>query len=291
MSKATYVVAGLNGFFATSKDGKRWKETEGREGNTYSLITFGEEECLITGTRGGESIFTYSKNGIKWDTSYKDTGWGQSPKMAFKYKGKLYGMLGDVTNVGNTHPKVTESSDGQKWSNPKFISKEKSKMLKKCCVVDDKIIAVGDYGRKSVGSDPYSWEDAKDTKPTETLIDIAYGNGVFVGSGLHGMRMTSKDGIKWSKPEMGEEGEHINSIFFDGKQFVGVGLGATYFSPNGRSWKRVVNDDAPYLVTYQNGLYVGAKWKGKIYTSRDGIKWQQSANLKGAVTSIGSGLL
>ena len=90
MGKATYVVAGLNGFYATSKDGKRWKENTGREGNTYNLITFGEEECLISGTRGRASIFTYSKNGSKWDTTYKNTGWRQSPKMAFKYKGKIF---------------------------------------------------------------------------------------------------------------------------------------------------------------------------------------------------------
>ena len=37
-------------------------------------------------------------------------------------------------------------------------------MLKKCCIVDDKIVAVGDYGRKSVATDPYTWKDAKDTK-------------------------------------------------------------------------------------------------------------------------------
>ena len=164
MGKATYVVAGFNGFYATSKDGKRWKENTGREGNTYNLITFGEEECLISGTRGRASIFTYSKNGSKWDTTYKNTGWRQSPKMAFKYKGKIYGMLGDVSNINKTKPKLIESTDGQKWTEPKEISKEKNKMLKKCCIVDDKIVAVGDYGRKSVATDPYTWKDAKDTK-------------------------------------------------------------------------------------------------------------------------------
>ncbi|MCM8528534.1 MAG: hypothetical protein NE327_18570, partial [Lentisphaeraceae bacterium] len=146
-------------------------------------------------------------------------------------------------------------------------------------------------GRKATSTDCLKWQDAEGIKAVDTLIDVTYGNGVYVGGGLHGMRMMSKDGIKWSSKEDGEEGEHINSIFFDGKQFVGVGLGGTYFSPNGKSWRRVVNNDAPHIVAYGNGIYIGAKWKGRIYTSRDAIKWEESANLKGAITAIGFGEL
>ncbi|MCM8533846.1 MAG: hypothetical protein NE330_21965, partial [Lentisphaeraceae bacterium] len=188
-----------------------------------------------------------------------------------------------------TKPLMSESSDGLKWTEPKTLSGKK--MFKRCATDGKVIVTVGDYGLKAVASSPYEWKDAKDIKVSETLVDVAYGNGVFVGCGLHGMRMSTKDGLSWSKPEVGEEGEHINSIFFDGKQFVGVGLGATYFSQNGKSWKRVPNNDAPYLVTYANGLYVGAKWKGKVFTSRDAIRWEQVDNLKGAITTVGAGEL
>ena len=53
---------------------------------------------------------------------------------------------------------------------------------------------------------------------------------VFVGVGLHGLRRMSTDGVKWSDPIHGVEGEHLNSIMFAGRQFVAVGAGATYFS-------------------------------------------------------------
>ncbi|MCH2208612.1 MAG: hypothetical protein MK132_22460 [Lentisphaerales bacterium] len=41
--------------------------------------------------------------------------------------------------------------------------------------------------------------------------------------------MFFKDGKTWSKVIAGEEGEHINRMIFVSKQFVGVGLGGTYF--------------------------------------------------------------
>ena len=34
--------------------------------------------------------------------------------------------------------------------------------------------------------------------------------------GLHGVRVTSRDGMRWSDPVAGLEGEHINIILHDG---------------------------------------------------------------------------
>ena len=62
-------------------------------------------------------------------------------------------------------------------------------------------------------------------KAADSLIDVAYGNGVFAGGGMHGLRMRSTDGLNWTDRATGEEGEHINSILWDGRQFVGIGQG------------------------------------------------------------------
>ena len=289
MKSSTFVAAGLDGFIATSRDGKNWKEKKGNEGDTYKYICFGNGTCLVGGSRGQKAIFSVSNNGSSWNQTRGDYGYEKSPKAVFYYDGKFYATGGDAVNLAKTKPYVIESNNGRDWSKPKTVSG--NRLLKRFAVGDKVIVGVGDFGRKSALKSPYSWEDMKGYKAVNTLIDIAYGNGVFVGAGLHGMRMSSKDGLNWSKPEMGEEGEHINAIFFDGKQFVGVGLGATYFSPNGKTWKRVRNGDAPYLVSYGNGLYIGAKWKGKIFASKDAVKWQQVANLGGAVSTIKAGSL
>ncbi|MCH2208613.1 MAG: hypothetical protein MK132_22465 [Lentisphaerales bacterium] len=61
------------------------------------------------------------------------------------------------------------------------------------------------------------------------------------------------------------------------------------FSQNGSSWKLVKNENVPYELTYADGLYVGFKWKGKIFYSKEDIRWQQTANLKAAANLIIAG--
>ena len=63
--------------------------------------------------------------------------------------------------------------------------------------------------------------------PVDAFIDVTFGNGLFVGVGLHGLRMSSEDGLAWSERLVGEEGEHINSVLWTGERFVAVGQGAT----------------------------------------------------------------
>ena len=87
--------------------------------------------------------------------------------------------------------------------------------------------------------------------------------------------MTSSDGLKWSDRQVGEEGEHINSILWTGERFVAVGLGATYFSNDGRKWQRKKNHDAPLTATHGDGIFLGAHWKGRILRSTDAIRWKQ----------------
>ena len=288
MTGKVFIAAGLDGFIAVSRDGRKWEHQAGREGDSYKFITFGSGNCLIGGQRGGDNIFASSSNGKKWVQSQHKAEYSNYARTAFHHDGEFY-VLGGKNAGGDTKPFVMTSKDKNQWSSASNISGKH--LLRRCIKGNGLIVSVGDYGRKSMSKDGKQWQDTKNVKAVDTLIDVTYGNGIYVGGGLHGMRMSSKDGLKWSSKIEGEEGEHINSMFFDGKQFVGVGLGGTYFSQNGKNWKRVTNNEAPHIVAYGNGTYIGAKWKGRIYTSKDAIKWQEIANLKGAITTIGFGEL
>jgi hypothetical protein len=112
-------------------------------------------------------------------------------------------------------------------------------------------------------------------KAIDTLVDVAFGGGVFVGVGLHGLRMSTVDGLKWEHRQVGEEGEHLNSVVRAGGRFVAVGAGATYESADGRAWDRRPNRDAPLAVAYGSGVFVGARWKGRISRSTDAVEWAQ----------------
>ena len=116
---------------------------------------------------------------------------------------------------------------------------------------------------------------APDLKATDTLVDVAFGAGKFVGVGLHGLRSVTEDGLKWTQRFPGEEGEHLNSILWTGDRFVAVGQGATYSSPDGLEWTRKENKDAPLAAAYGGGVFVGTNYKGKILRSTDALEWTQ----------------
>ncbi len=150
-------------------------------------------------------------------------------------------------------------------------------------------VGVGDSGRRAVSTDGRKWTDAPGVKAVDTLVDVAFGKGVFVGVGLHGLRMTSADGLKWSDRQVGEEGEHINSILWTGDRFVAVGLGATYFSSDGFRWKREKNSEAPLSAAFGAGVFVGAHWKGRILHSTDAVSWKQVHKALHHVEALGYG--
>ncbi len=138
------------------------------------------------------------------------------------------------------------------------------------------IVGVGDRGRRAASRDGgKSWQDAPDSRAIDTLADVAFGGERFVGVGLNGLRMSSHDGITWSTPQRGDEGEHLNSIVWNGEHFVAVGAGATYFSSDGEQWERQPNADAPLTVAYGGGVFVGLHWQGRIFLSTDALRWRQ----------------
>jgi hypothetical protein len=106
-------------------------------------------------------------------------------------------------------------------------------------------------------------------------VDVAFGNGVFVGVGLHGLRMLTTDGVKWTDRQIGDEGEHLNSVVWAKDKFVAVGVGATYTSTDGVKWERTANENAPVSMAYGAGVFVGPRWKGRLMRSTDGIKWEE----------------
>src|SRR5262249_39677082 len=128
-------------------------------------------------------------------------------------------------------------------------------------------------------------------KALDTLVDVVFGKGVFVGVGLHGLRMTTKDGLTWSAPVRGEEGEHLNSVVFAKDRFVPVGAGATYISAEGERWERLPNENAPQVAAYGAGTFIGAAWKGRLFVSTDGVKWKETHKADRHVEAVAFGMV
>lgn len=278
-----FVAVGQYGQRAISDDGVTWRDHQiGREGEVYRAVKFGNGRYVAAGTYGGKNSFAASPDGLTWQRTEKDGQYKLFVHGLGFGKGTFVAVGGQPEIVGVCVPFVLPSVDGVTWAD--YIDIKGATILRRVAFGKGPdgqplFVAVGDRGRRSASPDGRAWSDAKGTKAIDTLIDVAYGTpggkGLFVGVGLHGLRMTSTDGLAWSPRVVGEEGEHLNAIVWTGDRFVAVGMGATYTSPDGWTWSRKENKDAPLVMAYGKSVFVGANWRGRILLSEDAVTWRQ----------------
>ena len=269
-----FLAVGHNGQRIVSENGTDWIHQQfGKEGEVYRAAAFGNGKYVAVGTYGGNNILSSTSDGVTWKSSNKDGKYSKYIRgLAFGHA-EFLGIGGDPGSVGSSNPFVVVSKDGDTWTD--FIPVAGKNILRRIIWGKDKWIGVGDRGRRAVSPDGKDWKDAPNVKAIDTLVDIAYGNSFFVGVGLNSLRMSTFDGITWENRQVGEEGEHLNSVVFAEDKFVAVGLGATYFSFDGKTWKRESNEDAPLTMCYGNKRFIGANWRGRIMYSEDAVKWKQ----------------
>ncbi|MCC2667650.1 MAG: hypothetical protein K0Q72_121 [Armatimonadetes bacterium] len=290
MGSNRFIAVGHNGLRLVSADGLKWEHAQtGREGETFSLLCFGGGRCLAVGRFGGANLFSVTADGVTWKTTTRDAFYSKYLLGVHYAGGMFFGFGGDPGAVGASRPFVMTSKDGENWSDMREIAGKN--VLRRVAWGKDRFVGVGDRGRRATSADGFAWEDVPDVKAVDTLVDVAFGNGVFVGVGLHGLRMTSPDGVTWSQRLAGEEGEHLNSILWTGDRFAAVGLGATYFSPNGTTWERRPNRNAPLTAVHGAGTFVGAAWKGRLLRSPDAVNWEQAYKAELHVEAVGYGML
>jgi hypothetical protein len=268
-----FLAVGHNGLRMTSKDGVTWSTPElGKEGQVFRAAAFGNGRMVTVGSFGGDNIMASSPDGTKWELGKRDA------KYSIYFRGLVYGngtfmaIGGDPGSVGAAKPFVAFTKDGVTWEDNTPI--DGKYMLRRVVFGKNTWVGVGDRGRLASSPDGKVWKDTEGTKPIDTLVDVAFGADMFVGVGLHGLRRSSTDGVKWSDPIHGVEGEHLNSIVFTGRQFVAVGAGATYFSFDGKEWKRVPNVNAPTFAVFGANTFVGTAWRGRLMRSMDGVTWK-----------------
>lgn len=303
MPTPLFIAVGHHGSILSSRDGSAWDEIEeGEEGETYRAVAFGNKRFVAVGSYGGNNIVAASADGAGWQTAQKEARYVSYIRGLTFGKDIFLGMGGDPGTVGDSKPFITTSTDGLTWSENESIGGKN--ILRRAAFGNDIFVAVGDRGRRAASSDGRKWTDALQVKARDTLVDIAFGaagaggaagkRGIFAGVGLHGLRMSSVDGVQWSEPQRGDEGEHLNAIVWAGDRFVAVGMGATWFSSDGRTWKREKNSDAPLTVAYGEpargkGVFIGANWKGRLMRSTDAIQWKQVHQCEHHVEAVAAG--
>jgi hypothetical protein len=284
MPTPKFIAYGQQGIRLASTDGRTWSEPVlEKEKYYFRNCEYAREQYVAFATLGSKVGIFSSTDGLGWqrlaEQDVRDNG-GRLHDIC--YGNERFLIIGG--DMDGRWTSVMTSPDARQWTGPEKFDKQP--VLTRVVFGNKQFVAVGYQGRVATSVAGKSWTDAQPLAELDTFIDIAYGNGTYVGSGLHGLRMHSTDGLMWSGRVVGEEGEHINSMLFTGKQFVGVGLGATFFSTNGIQWRRVPNENAPVAAAYGNGVFVGTKWRGRLLHSTDGVKWEETIRTPEHVTGV-----
>jgi hypothetical protein len=109
----------------------------------------------------------------------------------------------------------------------------------------------------------------------EHLLQISYGNGVFVAVGEGGALYTSSDGETWTWRRSGTN-QSLRDVVHGGGIFLAVGEGGTILSSSdGVLWTPRSSGSGYDLhgVAYRQSAFVAVGDQGSILTSSDGSTW------------------
>src|SRR5439155_12927822 len=121
-----------------------------------------------------------------------------------------------------------------------------------------------------------------------SLLDVAYGNGLFAANGAGGV-YTSPDAVTWAHQLTNT---HSEGISFANGIFLLVGdLGDFFTSPDGTNWTHQtvgLSSDRFYTATYGNGAFATAGYPGTyIRTSTDAVNWaNQLSGFGGSISAL-----
>jgi len=120
---------------------------------------------------------------------------------------------------------------------------------------------------------------------------------MFVATGHNGLRITSRDGQTWSKPELGKEGQIFRAAAFGNGRMVAVGTfgGSNIMasSADGAKWELGTRDGKykeKFLgLVFGNGTFMAlggdpisvGQSKPFVVLSKDGVQWDENAPIDG----------
>lgn len=178
----------------------------------------------------------------------------------------------------SSSPAILISNDGVKWE---FQDTEIDSYDRPVTIAygNGLFVAVDNYDRIYTSPDGVKWTTK--TLPglgdfvTRDIKALTYANGLFVAVGEHNSDntpslVTSPDGVNWTDQALDVKVRGaFNGVAYGNNQFVAVGEGMIFSSPDGVKW---VPQIFWYLqdfkaVTYGNGRFVVLEKRGTILTS------------------------
>lgn len=287
-----FVAVGANGRIAVSDAGSSWQMAGLGGGRRYlQHAAYGNGHFVVAGSgvnaaQGNANTLLSSADGQTW-TARKD--------------GIFYGLrfVNDRFFAVGHYGAILSSTDGQTWTD---LSLPGAGSLYGVAYGNCRYVITGgnNSGVVLVSYDGVHWQThtvAPQGVSPLGLYQVTFGNGVFlaVGNGWNGSQwlplvFASVDGVNWEQ-RASPDSFTLPYITYGNGLFLAAGNGI-HASSDGKQWSRVSSAAAQNIV-YSHGMFFAAGYNGSVYTSNDGLSWQEkvtpAANLNGV--AFGNGVL
>lgn len=264
-----FVIISNSGMIATSQDGTTWSTQYTASPNiTLNGIAYGVQGYVAVGEK--ESVVK-SPDGVSWSQVSKDS---------YSFNGVAYGsgLFAAVDDSGV----IMTSADGKQWTERlTSFTQGLSRRLNAIIYENGKFVAVGGQfnsgtvmGRILTSANGIDWTSC-DTHVLSEIIDITYGNGLYVALTSRGYILTSTDGTVWTESTANVSTD-VRKITYGNSKFVILGSnGNLYTSPDAVTWTSGSYGSSFNMndICFNGALFVAVGDNGTILTSQDAITW------------------
>ncbi|HYF96312.1 MAG TPA: S-layer homology domain-containing protein [Symbiobacteriaceae bacterium] len=250
-----------------STDGIEWRRKSGAGPGIWVSATF-----------GGGRFVGLTSSGLAW--SADGEAWELTEKVPSGSGGVAYGPGGFVyAGVGGL---LRVSPDGVRWLSPveSFIPRLES-------IQSAGNLFIGfDQEMMYTSLDGYRWVPRIRTLDGRGLPQrVIRSAGGYVGAG-GGQVWTSHDGESWTAS--GTALASVTGLAYGNGRFVAVGSGWAV-SEDGDKWKVFSGTRELSDLAYGDDIFVSVSESGKLFTSKDGLEWEERADAGEELTSVAFG--
>ena len=134
-------------------------------------------------------------------------------------------------------------------------------------------------GRAGLQADPLdTWQLRNPLPGSNSLLTVAFVNGVFLAGGESGTVLFSINGSDWTGRRL-DTAAPVEGIAYGNGAFVAVtDNGPIFTSPDGATWTSTPFQAPLTGICFGNGIFVAVGFGGVILTSADGYDWTVQKN-------------
>lgn len=168
--------------------------------------------------------------------------------------------------------------------------------LEACRYINNEFVVTGDYGLIAKSKDGITWTIMHESIDNINIIDVSYGNGMYVAVGAGGRVITSKNGTVWYEGYANFATDIRAIMYCNGTFVIGTSAGNTSWSEDGITWTSA-NVPSSYTIGWirnfaygNNRLYTcmyASNGYGEVWLSNDkGKTWSVAYTVSASNTRL-----